>query len=70
MPKIDARSSTWLAIEKWTNEQIEIKRDALEAPGYGDESTALKRGYIECLRDVLELAQAKQAPKVETVTYD
>lgn len=70
MAKIDVHSHTWVAIEKWAKEQIEIKRDALEAPGQSDESTALKRGYIECLRDLLETTQDKPAPKAKVVSYD
>jgi pSer/pThr/pTyr-binding forkhead associated (FHA) protein len=47
----------WRQVEKWAGEQIEAARTALENPIHDAAATALWRGRIAVLRDLLKLNQ-------------
>jgi len=51
--KLDVQSETWRALRRMIEQEIEVRRDALEAD-VGVEKTAALRGGIAALRGILE----------------
>lgn len=56
---IEPLSSTWLAVEKRCNDEIETSRKILEQPGLPDGDAQLHRGRILMARSILRLHDQK-----------
>jgi hypothetical protein len=59
---IDAGSETWQAVEAYANEQIQILRLRNDSPALDKVSTAVTRGRIAAMKDLLALGKAPAQP--------
>jgi len=63
---IDAGSETWQAVEEYANEQIQLLRLRNDSPALDQVSTAVTRGRIAAMKDLLALAKAPAQPVDES----
>ena len=50
-------SETWITVEKYCNEQLELYRTKLERKSANMEDTQLYRGRVAMLRNILKLPE-------------
>ena len=62
MSSLNARSSTWIALDTKLLAMIEEARRALEDSSLDESKTQLTRGYIKALREVRELPLRDNSP--------
>lgn len=58
--ELDKYSPTWLYIETWAKDNIEKLRIKNDSPNHTENQTAVIRGQIRALKNVLELSEEKR----------
>lgn len=63
---IETHSSTWQAVEAWARSQLSRDCQRLESPAMDAATTAVLRGRIAALRELLALSNPPPPPVVST----
>jgi hypothetical protein len=58
--RIDTKSATWKYIDRWAQESIEKLRLKNDAPTNTETQTAIIRGKIKMIKEVLDLPKEKK----------
>lgn len=66
---IETQSPTWIATVDWAKKEIETARDQLESPSLDEKATAIIRGRVKAIKDLLALAESKAPVETGTVRY-
>jgi len=61
---IDPTSSTWVAVRDWAEHRLAVTREQLENPAKDEVETALLRGRVGFLKELLGLAVPKKLAQV------
>ncbi len=65
-PKIDVNSPTWKFIVRWSETQLQAARERNDMPRLDEMKTAVLRGNIRTLKDILELPNPQAGLKKTT----
>lgn len=55
---IDSLSPTWKGVQTWADQQLESDREKLESVTRDEIKTAILRGRVQVLRELLKLPKA------------
>lgn len=58
----DFQSKTWKRLTEHLESRLEVLRESNDAPSFGPEKTALIRGQISMVKEILALSQDSASP--------